>query len=180
MKKITKLLALLLAVVMVLSCIAGCKKKPTTDPTNGDNAAKAEYTYRGYTQQMGTNWNPHTWETDPDNSILSYLETPLATMSIKDSVNGIYQWVFKAATSVTDVTKLNKSDLTKYNVSLPAGVTVDDVLTDPMFNDMEIIKYENGQMFISTAFLIDRAGFETKIELESEVHHRFKIKFYIA
>ena len=59
-------------------------------------------------------------------------------------------------------------------------IYVDDVLTDPMFNDMEIIKYENGQMFISTAFLIDRAGFETKIELESEVHHRFKIKFYIA
>ena len=125
MKKITKLLALLLAVVMVLSCIAGCKKKPTTDPTDGANAAKAEYTYRGYTQQMGTNWNPHTWEVEGDNAILSYLETPLVTMSVKDSAKSEYQWVYKAATSVTDVTKDHKDDLTKYKVTLPAGQTAE-------------------------------------------------------
>ena len=125
MKKITKLLALLLAVVMVISCIAGCKKKPTTDPTDGANAAKAEYTYRGYTQQMGTNWNPHTWEVEGDNAILSYLETPLVTMSVKDSAKSEYQWVYKAATSVTDVTKDHKDDLTKYKVTLPAGQTAE-------------------------------------------------------
>ena len=125
MKKITKLLALLLAVVMVLSCIAGCKKKPTTDPTDGANATKAEYTYRGYTQQMGTNWNPHTWEVEGDNAILSYLETPLVTMSVKDSEKSEYQWVYKAATSVTDVTKDHKDDLTKYKVTLPAGQTAE-------------------------------------------------------
>ena len=125
MKKFTKLLALLLAVVMVLSCIAGCKKKPTTDPTGGDSAAKAEYTYRGYTAQMGTNWNPHTWEIEGDNTILGYLETPLVTMSVKDSAKSEYQWVYKAATSVTDVTKDHKDDLTKYKVTLPAGQTAE-------------------------------------------------------
>ena len=156
MKKITKILALVLALVMVLSCFAACKKNPTTDPTTGKDPttptdpntpkAPATYTDKGYTTALGINWNPHTWETDPDSTIMGYLETPLATMSIKDSVNGIYQWVFKAATSVTDVTKVNKSDLTKYNVSLPAGVTVDDVEKGYVF-EIKLnpnMKWENG------------------------------------
>ena len=126
MKKFTKILALVLALVMVLGCFAGCKKKPADN--QGDNAAtKAEYTYRGYTQQMGTNWNPHTWEVEGDNAILSYLETPLVTMSVKDSAKSEYQWVYKAATSVTDVTKDHKDDLTKYKVTLPTGKTADQV-----------------------------------------------------
>ena len=115
MKKTIKLLALVLAVVMVLSVMAGCKK---TEPDTG-------YTYRSYSTALGTNWNPHTWETNADQTIMSYLETPLVTMSIKDSVNGIYQWVYKAATSVTDVTKDHKDDLTKYKVTLPAGQTAE-------------------------------------------------------
>ena len=125
MKKFTKILALVLALVMVLACFAGCKKPDNqpTDPT--DAKEKEEYTYRAYATQLGTNWNPHSWETDPDSIILGYLETPLATMSIKDSENGVYQWVFKAATSVTDVTKDHKDDLTKYKVTLPAGQTVE-------------------------------------------------------
>ena len=118
MKKTMKLLALVLALVMVLSCFAGCKKK------KGDEA-KTEYTFKSYTTALGTNWNPHTWETNGDQVILSYLETPLATMSIKDSENGVYQWVFKAATSVTDVTAANKADLTKYKVTLPEGQTAE-------------------------------------------------------
>ncbi len=118
MKKTLKLLALVLALVMALSCFAGCKKNKTDD-------AKTEYTYKGYSTALGTNWNPHTWETNADQLILSYLETPLATMSIKDSENGVYQWVFKAATSVTDVTAANKGDLTKYKVTLPEGQTAE-------------------------------------------------------
>ena len=120
MKKTIKLLALVLALVMILSCFAGCKKKKT------DEEAKAEYTFKSYTATLGANWNPHTWETEPDRVIMSYLETPLADMSIKDSENGVYQWVFKAATSVTDVTAENKGDLTKYNVTLPEGQSAED------------------------------------------------------
>ena len=144
MKKLTKILALLLAMVMVLSCVAGCKKNPSTDETKP--SGKAEYTNRGYTVQLGTTWNPHTWETDYDNGIMQYLETPLATMSIKDSENGVYQWVFKAATSVTDVTADHKDDLTKYKVTLPEGQTVEQTDKGYVFEiklnpDM---KWENG------------------------------------
>lgn len=144
MKKLTKILALLLALVMVLSCVAGCKKQPSTDESKSEE--KAEYTNRGYTVQLGTNWNPHTWETDYDNGIMQYLETPLATMSIKDSENGVYQWVFKAATSVTDVTADHKDDLTKYKVTLPEGQTAEQTDKGYVFEiklnpDM---KWENG------------------------------------
>ena len=148
MKKTTKLLALLLALVMVVSCFAGCKK-PVDNPDgtgSTEGSAAAEYTYKGYTAQLGTNWNPHTWDTSYDNSILEYLETPLATMSIKDSENGVYQWVFKAATSVTDVTKDHKDDLTKYKVTLPKGQTAEQTEKGYVFEiklnpDM---KWENG------------------------------------
>ena len=121
MKKMTKLLALVLALVLVVACFAGCKKP--ADATDGADA-KIEYTYHGSTTALGDNWNPHTWETNADD-LSSYLQTPLATMSIKDSAKGIYQWVFKAAASVTDVTKENQADLTKYKVTLPEGQTVE-------------------------------------------------------
>ena len=144
MKKLTKILALLLAMVMVLSCVAGCKKNPSTD--NPDTGAKAEYTNRGYTVQLGTNWNPHTWENNADDSILQYLETPLAIPSIKDSENGIYQWVFKAATSITDVTADHKDDLTKYKVTLPEGQTAEQTDSGYVF-EIKLnpeMKWENG------------------------------------
>ena len=147
MKKITKLLALLLAVVMVLSCVAGCKKKDSTDATQGgDSAAKAEYTYRGYTVQLGVTWNPHTWETNYDQTIMQYLETPLVTMSVKDSEKSEYQWVYKAATSVTDVTKDHKDDLTKYKVTLPEGQTAEQTEKGYVF-EIKLnpnMKWQNG------------------------------------
>ena len=144
MKKFTKILTLLLALVMVLSCAAGCKKNPSTDESKPGE--KAEYTNRGYTTQLGTNWNPHTWETDYDNGIMQYLETPLATMSILDSEKGVYQWVFKAATSVTDVTADHKDDLTKYKVTLPKGQTVEQTDKGYVF-EIKLnpnMKWENG------------------------------------
>lgn len=121
MKKITKLLALFLALVMVLSCVAGCgKKEPdATEPTKPGNntAAASTYTYRDYATALGTTWNPHTAKTAGDFQILQYLQTPLVTAVVKDSEQSIYQWVYKAAASITDVTKANQADLTKYKAT---------------------------------------------------------------
>ncbi len=128
MKKLTRILAIVLVLVMVLGVFAGCKK-PSGDPngTEGGNpaAAKDGYTYRSYISQLGTTWNPHAWDTNYDQTIMQYLETPLVESVIKDSENGVYQWAYKAAVSVTDVTAANKGDLTKYKVTLPAGQTAD-------------------------------------------------------
>ena len=162
-----KLLALLLAVVMVLGVLAGCQKDNAANnggnnnetqgnTPNGDTleiipfdvstVKEGDFTYRAYTTALGDNWNPHSWETNADDAVLSYLETPLATMSIKDSENGVYQWVFQAATSVTDVTAANKADLTKYNVTLPEGQTAEETEKGFVFEIKlnENMKWENG------------------------------------
>ena len=80
MKKTTKrLLSAALAVGMTVSVgvlAASCGDKGKS----GDKS----YTYKTSTVSLGTNWNPHTWETNADRSILSYLSSPFVDMSIKD------------------------------------------------------------------------------------------------
>ena len=129
-----KLLSLVLAVVMVLGLVACGGGNTETKPVETTPVAEAaEYTLNYYTEALGTSWNPHTWETNGDNAILSYLETPLASMSILDSENGVYQWIFEAATYVKDVTKDHQDDLTKYLATLPEGMTADQVESGYVF-----------------------------------------------
>ena len=92
-----------------------------------------DYTYKTGTTSLGTNWNPHTWDTNADDSMLSYVSSPFVDMSILDSENGVYQWVYEMATSVTDVTKDNQADLDKYPVDLPEGKTSADITEGYVF-----------------------------------------------
>ena len=132
-----KFLAMLLALTMVLS-LAACGNKapeateaPAVDAPEATEAPAVEtpegvvynYTYNTYSSSLASNWNPHTWEMSSDDVVLGYLSTPFVTMSVEDSINGVYQWVYKAATSVEDVTAANQGDLTKYPVKLPEGQT---------------------------------------------------------
>ena len=65
-----KTLALLLAVLMVVSVFAGCSKTPANNTTaNTDatgnttgpaNTGDSTYTYEDYVSVLTTNWNPHT------------------------------------------------------------------------------------------------------------------------
>ena len=142
-----KLLSLVLAVVMVLGLVACGGGNTETKPVETTPVAEApSYTLNYYTSALGTVWNPHNWDTNGDSAILSYLETPLASMSILDSENGVYQWIYEAATYVKDVTAENQGDLTKYQVTLPAGKTAEEVTTGYVYEiglnpDM---KWENG------------------------------------
>jgi len=124
-----KILAMLLAAMMLLSMVA-CGNSDNvsgSDVSGSDtNGTTIDYTYHAYANSLGTNWNPHSWETNGDDQIQQYLSAPLATMSIEDSANGVYQWIYVAAESVTDVTAANQGDLTKYDVTLPEGQTVED------------------------------------------------------
>ena len=91
-----KILAMLLVLCMILSMVA-CGTPGTTDPTNGkdpttgndptggNTTVKDTYTYNTYTTALGTNWNPHTWEMNSDSSVMSYIESPLADMTIADN-----------------------------------------------------------------------------------------------
>ena len=146
--KSIKILSLLMAIIMLVGVFAACTKTPednkptdkatdnnkptdngnTTDPEEGFVADGKDYTYKTATTSLGTNWNPHTWDTNGDQSMLSYVSSPFVDMSILDSENGVYQWVYEMATSIKDVTKDHQDDLTKYGSTLPAGAeTVADV-----------------------------------------------------
>lgn len=120
-----KILTVLLVAMMATSLVA-CGNK---NDGNNDNGRTYQYTYQTYLTALATNWNPHTWEMNADQTILNYLTTPLVDISVKDSTTGEYQWVFDAATDVKDVTAEHQDDLTKYAVSLPAGVTSADEVT---------------------------------------------------
>ncbi len=130
-----KFLALLLALAMLAS-MAACSKEPSnTDSTpstptgtegEGSVVTEGDYTYHTSTTGLATNLNAHTWEVNSDSAVMAYTETPLATMSISDSLNGVYQWVFLAAESVEDVTADHQDDLTKYAVTLPEGQAAEE------------------------------------------------------
>ena len=123
---IKKVISLILVVVMLSSLfLVACKKKNVE--------GVGDYTYKSYTTALGTNWNPHTWETNADDSILSYVSSPFVTMEAKDTENGVYQWVYEMATSITDVTKDHKDDLTKYGCDLPADKTAADIESGYVF-----------------------------------------------
>lgn len=124
-----KILTVLLVAMMATSLVA-CGNKND----NSDNGTNYEYTYQSYSSALATNWNPHTWEMNADQTILNYLTTPLVDISVKDSATGEYQWVFDAATDVKDVTAEHQDDLTKYAVTLPVGVTsVDEVTAEYVY-----------------------------------------------
>ena len=135
-KNITRVLSLVMALIMMLAVcatLASCANKKTDDPANnqpgthdGDTKnpdgtpVKLDYTYKSGTTALGTAWNPHNWETNADNSMLGYISSPFVDMSIKTSTDGgVYQWVYEMATSITDVTADNQSDLDKYGSKLP-------------------------------------------------------------
>lgn len=117
MKLMKKLLCLSLALFAVVSLTACDEEEVQLD----------SYTYRSYSTSLGNNWNPHAWETNADSSMLGYVSSPFVDMSILDSKNGVYQWVYEMATKVEDVTAQHQADLTKYGSTLPTGKTADQV-----------------------------------------------------
>ncbi|MBO7649691.1 MAG: hypothetical protein J6S79_02995 [Lachnospiraceae bacterium] len=163
MKNMKKVLSLLLVLAMVLSLAACGKKKdsgtdatPTPDsgsPSNpgqndptGTPEAPKTYTYKDYADSLGTNWNPHTWENSGDSAIASYIETPLVNLTIENSEEAKYQWIYEAATAVTDTTKDHQSDLTKFGCILPEGKSASDVTEGYIF-DISLrqgMKWEDG------------------------------------
>ena len=148
-------LSMLLVVCMLLTLAACGGDSSDSSSSSGGDQSGDTYTYRAYTQALGTNWNPHAWETNADDLIQSYIQTPFVTISIQDSENGVYQWVYEAATSITDVTADHQDDLTKYNVTLPEGQTVEDTTEGYVFEIKlnEDMKWENGEAITADDYI---------------------------
>ena len=92
-----------------------------------------DYTYNSYAISLGSNWNPHSWETNGDQSILGYLSVGFVTIEALDTEEGLYQWVGEMADAIKDVTASKQDLLTKYNVTLPEGKTAADVTEGYVF-----------------------------------------------
>ena len=125
MKKLT---ALLLTLVLLLTA---CGAQPSAEADG--TAGALSYTYNTYTTALATNWNPHTRESNADGEVLEYITSPLVSMSVLDSENGIYQWVYEMALSVEDVTGEHPEDLRKYTVQLPTEQTPEETLSGYVF-----------------------------------------------
>ncbi len=125
-----KLSALILAVLMLLSVLAGCKPSAGTTPTttakpNVDNNTTAskpdvdepyvwvddgkDYTYRTYTSVSPSNWNELTYQDANDSTLISYLNSSFFTYDFKfdeygEVVPGEFVIKYMAATGLEDVT----------------------------------------------------------------------------
>ena len=152
-KTLKKALSVMLALCMVfavVAALASCSENNgnTSEESKADQAfERGNFTYKSYTTALGNNWNPHSWETNADDAIQSYISSPFCTMSIKDSENGVYQWVYEMATEIKDVTKDNQGDLTKYGVTLQSGKTAETTDAGYVF-EIKLnpnAKWENGK-----------------------------------
>ncbi len=164
-----KSITLLIALVMFLGMMTAC---------SGDKpeAVTGNFTYNSYTTALGNNWNPHTWENNADQSILSYLSEGFVSLSVKDSVNGVYQWVYGMAESIEDVTASAQDDLTKFAVTLPEGKTAADV-TEGYVYEIKLNKEAKWQD--GTPINADTYIYSMQQLLAPEMHN-YRANLYIA
>ena len=121
-----KTLALLLAVLMVVSVFAGCSKtrannttantEATGNTTEPADTGDSTYTYEDYVSVLATNWNPHTFETEDDDYLTEYLRPGLYTFMFNDELH-----------PVTDAEGNTKEPYTGYAIvpEMAAGDPVD-------------------------------------------------------
>lgn len=88
-----KLLALLLAAVMVLSMAACSNNQGSDDTTAGTDgttapAGEATYTYNTALSVFPTNWNMHTYQTNTDAEILDYIVDGFYTFDYNETQDG--------------------------------------------------------------------------------------------
>ena len=178
-----KILAMLLALAMIfaLAACGGTTENPPAGNEGGEGGttetkAPATYTYNTYATSLGNNWNPHTWETSADDAVNGYITSPFVTMSILDSENGVYQWVYEMATEVNDVTATHKEDLTKYNVNLPEGQTVEETTAGYVY-EIKLnpnAKWANGEDITADDYIYSMQ------QLLNPQMHNYRANLYVA
>ena len=135
-----------------------------------------DYTYNSYSSALGSNWNPHAWETSADDSMLGYITSPFVTMEALDTTNGLYQWVGEMATGIKDVTNEHQDLLTKYHVNLPSGKTASDITKGYVF---EFTLNENAMWEDGTLINADSYIYSMQMLLHPEMKN-YRANLYIS
>ena len=99
-KRLTKLIALALVVVMTLTALAACGKK---------YPGAGVHTYQTYTAVSPSNWNELTYQDNNDTQIMSYIGSSFFSFDYKfdadgNIIPGEFTVNYNAATSLVDVT----------------------------------------------------------------------------
>lgn len=103
-KRLTKLIALLLVMVMTLAMFAGCE-----EPEEKVYEGAGRYTYQDYTAVSPSNWNELTYQDNNDTQIMGYIGSSFFSFDYKFDENGEiipgeFTVNYNAATSIKDVT----------------------------------------------------------------------------
>ncbi len=159
-----KLLALLLALVMVLGIVACTPKNPTepstnptqtpTDPTEDIDKPYEwvddgkNYTYRTYNTVSPSNWNELSYQDANDTTLISYLTSSFFTYDFKfdeygEIVPGEFTIKYMAATGLEDVTAEYKEE---WNLAGDRGFAFKITLRDDL-------KWENGDPIVAGDFV---------------------------
>ncbi len=121
-KRLTRVLALLLVVVMVLPILASCDREVVE--------FEGDYTYTDWVTTLSANWNPHDYETNDQSYPISYLTAGLYEFIFNDALNPVegkdpYEgYVIRpemAAEMPVDVTETVKTSHPQFNI--PADAT---------------------------------------------------------
>ncbi len=86
-----RFLALVLALVMVMACLAGCKSKKPADQnptTPTGTATPATYTYNYALSEFPTNWSYTSNQTATDSEILDYISDGFYTFDYNETKDG--------------------------------------------------------------------------------------------
>ena len=93
MRKLTSIIALLLALIMTLSFCAcqnpGGNGEDTTDENLTVETFTGDFVWKDSVSTLATNWNPHTYQTSDDSYPLDFLVSGLYTFIFNDELNPI-------------------------------------------------------------------------------------------
>lgn len=102
-KRLTKLVAVALVLVMALTALTACPKPPDVEHLRGI------HTYQDYTAVSPSNWNELTYQDNNDTQIMSYIGSSFFSFDYKFDENGEilpgeFTVNYNAATNLVDVT----------------------------------------------------------------------------
>ena len=164
-----KLSALILAAIMLLSLLAGCKQSVettpnTTAPDQGNNPTQTQpegtkgpyvwtddgkdYTYNTYTTVSPSNWNELSYQDANDTDLISYLNSSFFTYDFKfdeygEIIPGEFTIKYMAATGLEDVTAEYKE---AWGLAGDRGYAFKITLR-------EDLKWENGDPIVAEDFV---------------------------